>query len=373
MSHELRTPLHGILGMTELARRRIGDTKVVEWLDHAIRSSRSLAGIIDDVLDLARIEADRVGLDELAFTLRDVIAQVAAVGEYQARAKELAFAVEAPAPLLAATVVGDPLRVGQVLQNLVGNAIKFTHRGGVGVEVRGVGETERDLRVRFAVRDTGIGITPGDELRLFRPFEQADMTLTRRYGGTGLGLAISKRLVEAMGGAIGVSSERGAGSVFWFELPLRKGAPHAPDGDNAAPDSPEATLRRRHRGARVLVADDDPTSREVLDELLRDAGLAVALAEDGAAAVEMAAGGDYDLVMMDMRMPEMDGLRATRLIRALPRGRTVPIVATTANAHHDDRARCLAAGMNDHLAKPIEATRLYETLLHWLGPGRPRG
>jgi signal transduction histidine kinase/tetratricopeptide (TPR) repeat protein len=373
MSHELRTPLHGILGMTELARRRVGDAKVIEWLDHAIRASRSLAGIIDDVLDLARIEADRVGLEALEFTLRDVLVQVAAVGEYQAKAKGLTLAVETPSSALAASVVGDPLRLGQVLQNLVGNAIKFTHRGGVGVEVRIVDETERDLRVRFAVRDTGIGIAAGDEARLFRPFEQADMTLTRRYGGTGLGLAISKRLVEAMGGTIGVSSEYGTGSVFWFELPLRKPEPSPPDSGKAAPDSAEARLRRRHRGAKVLVTDDDPTSREVLDELLRDAGLAVALAEDGAAAVELAAAGDYDLILMDMRMPEMDGLRATQQIRALPRGRDVPIVATTANAYDDDRARCLAAGMNDHLAKPIEATRLYEKLLHWLGPGRPRG
>jgi CheY-like chemotaxis protein len=263
------------------------------------------------------------------------------------------------------TLLGDPTRLQQALLNYVGNAVKFTEQGRIILRVEVLGEDTETLMLRFAVEDTGIGIAPEVLPRLFATFEQADNTTTREYGGTGLGLAITRKLAQLMGGDAGVESAPGSGSTFWFTARLKKGgemaSPDQPDGTNA-----EALLRSDHAGARILVAEDEPVNREIIRVLLEDIGLVVDLAEDGLMAVDKARADDYDVILMDMQMPKLDGLEATRQIRHLPRHATTPILAATANAFNDDRARCLSAGMNDFLAKPINPESLYSILLRWL-------
>jgi hypothetical protein len=267
-------------------------------------------------------------------------------------------------------LLGDPLRIGQILFNLVGNAIKFTHQGGVTLCARSVGDTPEAVQVRFEVSDTGIGIAPEAQSRLFQSFEQADSSMTRKYGGTGLGLAISKRLVRLMGGEIGVESSPGQGSTFWFVVPLKKRAQ-----TTVAPAPISATLTAEQRlqaeyaGTRVLLAEDEPITQEVSRGLLEDVGLAVDVAEDGRQALELARRNRYALILMDMQMPVLNGIDATRAIRNLGAdslNRDTPILAMTANAFDEDRQVCLAAGMNDHIAKPVHPDRLYERLLAWL-------
>ena len=269
------------------------------------------------------------------------------------------------APLV---VVGNSLGFGKKRLTLTSNAIKFMSQGSVAVRVALGEETAEDVHVRFEVKDSGIGIAADDQERLFRPFEQADGSTTRTYGGTGLGLAISKHLAQLMDGDIGVASEPGAGSVFWCDVVLRKAGVRdrpkrvATDSGLAA----EEALRSRHRGRRVLLVDDDPLARDVAKALLEHAGLTVELAEDGLQAVELAGRNAYDLILMDIAMPKMDGLEATRIIRTLAGRAQLPIVALTANVFVEDKERCLAAGMNDHLAKPIVAASLFAKLLGWL-------
>ena len=367
MSHELRTPLNGILGLTNLARRRAADDRSREQLGKVEGASRHLLSIINDILDISRIEADRLTLERIDFTLESVVDNLVSLSEPRARAKGLALRVEIPAALRSQHFAGDPLRIGQVLLNLVGNAIKFTERGGVTVRAALEGPAGPGAVVRFEVADTGIGIEPQYRERLFTAFEQADSSLTRKYGGTGLGLAISRRLVELMGGEIGVESTSAAGSTFRFTVRLAAASGDVVrDGDAPQGGGAEEVLRSRFGGARVLLVEDEPVNREVSRELLAQAGLAVDEAEDGEQALELARHRPYALILMDMQMPRMNGLEATRLLRADPRFASVPILALTANAFDDDRAACLEAGMNDHLGKPIEPERLYGKVLEWL-------
>ena len=365
MSHELRTPLNGILGMTELARRLAAEPRQQRYLELVAGSSKHLLAVINDILDISRIEADRLVLQSTVFRLGGLLEEVRNMIESQARDKGLRFSVAIAPELEAFDLRGDALRLRQILLNLLGNAVRFTERGEVALRVDPAGQDERRERLRFEVRDTGVGVAEADQRRLFLPFEQVDGTLTRQHGGTGLGLAISRRLAEAMGGEIGVDSTPGFGSCFWFTAWLERvegaGATTADDARGS-----EAALRDRHAGLRVLLVEDEPVNREVAQALLEQAGLAVELAGDGEQAVEMARRHPYALVLMDMQMPRMGGIDATRAIRQLPGWQDTPIIAMTANAFEEDRRRCLEAGMNDHVGKPVDPERLYAVVDGWL-------
>ena len=373
MSHELRTPLNGIMGMTSLALHRASDAKLRQQLETVLQSSRHLLSVINDILDVSRIEASRLVVSQAPFRLAEVLNNLHALVCLHAAEKGLSLHFDLPEGLVRRYCLGDALRLGQVLINLVGNAIKFTRAGEVAVTARVVEEDARGLLLRWEVRDTGPGIAPADQARLFNPFEQVDNSLSRSFGGSGLGLAISKGLVQLMGGEIGVQSSLGAGSVFWFTVRLGTPDPHdvqaLKDAQAAdAPVDPLTLLRDGHAGARVLLAEDEPVSAEVMASLIEDAGLEVDLARDGGQAVQFARDRDYALIFMDMQMPEMNGLEATRAIRALPGHAATPILAMTANAYESDRQACLDAGMNDHFAKPVVPEALYRTLLAWLAP-----
>ncbi len=367
MSHELRTPMDGVLGMIELARRRISDPDGLDKLDKAKGSAQRLLGVLNDILDLSKIEAERLVLEDLPLQLGDTFDNVAQVLGPKAAEKGLALAIDLPADLARWHLRGDPLRLGQILINLAGNAIKFTDAGSVSLTVQALDETGDALRLRFAVRDTGIGIDDETQKRLFHSFEQADNSMTRKYGGTGLGLTISKRLVGMMEGEIGVESTPGRGSTFWFVVPLKKLDQAAvPPAPTFVGESAEVRLKADHAGTRILLAEDEPINQEVTRWLLEDVRLVVDLADDGQQAVTLARKNGYAMILMDMQMPVMNGVEATQAIRALPGYADVPILAMTANAFDEDRDTCLAAGMNDHIGKPVVSEKLYETLLKWL-------
>ncbi|MCM8610663.1 PAS domain S-box protein [Accumulibacter sp.] len=365
MSHEIRTPLNAILGMTYLARRRASDPKLRQQLDKIGAAADHLLGVVNDVLDLSKIEAGQFELDQSEFAIDEIVAPVLVLIGDGARAKGLALVSEVD-PLLG-RLRGDSLRLGQILINFAGNAVKFTDRGSITLRVQALEETASGWQVRFEVEDTGPGIEPMEQERLFRDFEQGDSSTTRQFGGTGLGLSINRRLVQLMGGTLGVRSQPGQGSTFWFVVPLDKchGMP-PPAADPLPEQSAEDALAQRHRGARLLLAEDNPINQEVTLGLLQEVGLLVDVAHDGAEAVDLARRTAYDLILMDVQMPVLDGLQATRSIRALAGREHVPILAMTANAFEEDRRRCLDAGMNDHVGKPVEPEVLFATILRWL-------
>jgi len=371
MSHELRTPINGVMGMIELARRRMADPIGLDHLAKAKTAADNLLGVLNDILDLSKIEAERMVLEDQPLQLADTIANLTGVLGHKAAEKGLLLATDLPADLLCQPLKGDSLRLGQILLNLIGNAIKFTLQGEVILRARTVEETSEAMQVRFEVSDTGIGIEADAQSRLFQSFEQADNSTTRKYGGTGLGLAICKRLVQLMGGQIGVDSTPGQGSTFWFVVPLNKREPGA---IQTAPSSVSLTAEQRlqteHAGKRVLLVEDEPISQEVARGLLEDVNLVVDIAADGQQALELARQNRYALILMDMQMPVLNGVEATQAIRADSLNRTTPILAMTANAFDEDRQACFDAGMNDHIAKPVDLDNLYETLLEWLARSR---
>jgi signal transduction histidine kinase/ActR/RegA family two-component response regulator len=371
MSHELRTPMNGIMGMLELARRRMTDPTGIAQLDKAKGAARHLLGLLNDVLDISKIEAERMALDDAPLRLEHVLADVTSLIGHEARRKGLTLHVDLPDHLARLPLTGDPVRLGQILLNLVGNAVKFTERGSVTVRSRMLADDCERVQLRFEIVDTGVGIEPDAQPRLFRAFEQADNSTTRKYGGTGLGLVISKRLVQLMGGDIGVDSSPGGGSKFWFTV--RLGRHHAVASSplaQAGRIKAEAELRRAHGGKRILVIEDEPIHQEVARCLLEDLGLCIDTANNGREAVVLAQRETYDLILMDMQLPIMNGLDATRAIRAESLNQSIPILAMTANAFSEDRQHCIEAGMNDHLAKPVDPERLYETILKWLTMSR---
>ena len=372
MSHELRTPMNGVMGMIELARRRMSDADGRDKLGKAKLSAERLLKVLNDILDISKIEAERIVLEDQPLQLADAVANLRTTLDDKASEKGLRFAVDLPPDLARIPLRGDALRLGQILLNLVGNAIKFTELGEVILRLRTVGETADALQVRFEVTDTGIGIEAEARARLFRSFEQADNSMTRKYGGTGLGLAICKRLVGLMGGDIDVASTPGAGSRFWFVVPLRKAEPGAVSpAPTLAALGAEQRLQSEYGGTRVLLADDEPMTQEVSRALLEALGFVVDVAEDGQQALEMARRSPYALILMDMQMPVLNGVDSTRAIRAESLNRDTPILGMTANAFAEDRQACLDAGMSVHLPKPVAPDMLYEMLLGWLEKRQP--
>ncbi|MCK6552362.1 ATP-binding protein, partial [Myxococcota bacterium] len=412
MSHEIRTPLNGVIGATELllaSPRAPREAGLIEIVKH---SADTLLSVVNDVLDFSKIEAGRLELELVPFVVRDAVLQVLELLSSNAKRKGLVLTTRLD-PSLDRAVVGDPVRVRQVLMNLVSNALKFTSQGEI--VIRGAASLEGGVdRVRLEVADTGVGIAPHVIPQLFQPFHQADGSTTRRYGGTGLGLAICKRLVESMGGTIGVDSVEGRGSTFWLVVPFTPGGdtdddalatiwsdtsdtlavtkpfydgpsqPFEPVGpapvrastiseeipvellsaaksSSTADASPMSPLARR-----VLVAEDNPVSRLVLARMLELLGYHPDLVSDGRQAIQAALHDRYACVLMDCQMPDVDGLEATRRIRALEAGRWhTPIIAITANARPEDRTHCLAAGMDDFVPKPLELARLRALLEQW--------
>jgi two-component system, sensor histidine kinase and response regulator len=368
MSHEIRTPMNAIIGLSHLLRRD-GVTPVqATRLDKIDNASQHLLAVINDVLDLSKFDAGRMQLESADFHLATVFEAVQSIIADAARHKGLVLEVDCGAVPI--WLRGDAMRLRQGLLNLAANAVKFTRHGKV--VLRGaVQQAQGDaVLVSFSVQDTGIGVSTAQQAQLFEAFVQGDAATTRQYGGTGLGLAITQRLARLMGGDAGFDSVAGVGSTFWFTARLGRGS-GVPPAAAAPAGAADAALRQRHAGARVLLAEDNEINREVAQALLENVGLAVDAAEDGLDALRLARGAAYDLVLMDLQMPEMGGLEAVRALRTLPGWQTTPILALTANTTQEDQRACATAGMNDFVAKPIAVPVLYAALLKWLDTARP--
>ncbi len=367
MSHEIRTPLNGIVGMTHILKRGNVTPVQAARLDKIDTAAEHLLATINDILDLSKIEAGKIVLEEAPLAIERLLGNVQSILGARAQDKGLALRIEAGS--FPPNLKGDATRLQQGLLNYVANAIKFTDTGSITLRALMLSEDAEAVDVRFEVEDTGIGIAAETLSRLFTAFEQADNSTTRQYGGTGLGLTITRRLAELMGGGAGVESTPGVGSTFWFTVRLTKSttavATTLPATMNA-----DQIIRQRHRGRRVLVVDDDALNLEVAKFLLEDIGLVIDTAEDGVRALAAAKETNYSVILMDMQMPNLDGVKATQQIRLFPGARATPILAMTANAFAEDRAKCLEAGMNDFIAKPFHPDAFYAILLKWLDKGR---
>jgi len=364
MSHEIRTPLNAIVGMAHLMRRGDVTSQQAQYLDKIDAAGWHLLGIINNILDLAKIEADKVVPETKDFLLADLLQGITAVIGDSVRAKGLSLHIDIAG--IPQALNGDPTRLRQALMNYLSNAVKFTERGSIRLNGRLIEETDEGYLVRFEIIDTGIGIAPAQGQRLFEAFEQVDSSTTRKYGGTGLGLAITRRIAQLLGGEVGVESEPGQGSTFWLTVRLGRGKVGSAVAGHQTEQMAEAVLMRDFHGTRILLVEDDPINQEVTLILLRKAGLEPDLAENGRKAVQLAALHDYPLILMDVQMPQMDGLQATRAIRAMPGRSDTPILGTTANAFDEHRRECLTAGMSDFIAKPVAPAVLYSTVLQWL-------
>jgi PAS domain S-box-containing protein len=367
MSHEIRTPMNGVLGMLNLLKDTPLTDEQRDLLQTAETSAQHLLEILNDILNLAKIEAGQMKLERTPTDLKRLVRETCEMVRPQARLKGILLREELPTDELYA--LADPTRLRQILLNLLSNAVKFTERGEVVARlIKRNASAETELALRFEVQDTGIGIPPDKQQQIFEPFRQADGSTTRKYGGTGLGLAISKKLVELMGGRMGVVSQVGEGSTFWFEVSL-------PACDAPAHVRLEQQLRAAEQtpltGLRVLVAEDNFVNQKVIRRTLEKWGIEAQIANNGREVLEWLSREPFHLVLMDCQMPEMDGYEATRRIRAYeqPRGLHMPIIALTANALEGDREKCLECGMDDYLTKPVNPDQLWEKLTQW---GMPR-
>jgi PAS domain S-box-containing protein len=360
MSHEIRTPLNAIIGMSHLIRHDGLTERQSKQLSKLEAAGDHLLETINAVLDLSKIEVGKFTLEVGPISIENVVSNIESIVGERARNNGLKFNTQVPRFNFG--LRGDSTRLQQALLNYVGNAIKFTETGSVTVSVECLEETDHDALVRFSVTDTGIGITAEALDRLFLCFEQADNSTTRKYGGTGLGLAITRQLARLMGGDAGAESNLGTGSTFWFTANLPKVSQQAVV-EVVLSEPAENVLRRDYAGTRVLLVEDEPINQEVTTFMLEEVGLTVDVAEDGIEAVERARRGKYQLILMDMQMPRLDGLDATRRIRVIPGYANLSIIAMTANAFAEDRERCMEAGMSDFITKPLPAPELYKALL----------
>ena len=362
MSHEIRTPMNSVIGMARLALSRETDARQIDYLEKILMSGEHLLGIIDDILDFSKIEAGKLQIECADFDLRALLGNLRGLMADKAAAKGLGFVVEMD-PALPERVQGDPLRLRQILLNFADNAIKFTSRGEVRVNARRVNEGEAGCVAAFEVSDTGIGMSPVEMAMLFRPFQQTDGSVTRKYGGTGLGLSICKRIVELMGGTVGVESEPGRGTKFWFRVRLDEGSQ---DDAPAERWGDRRDVQAEIRNARILLAENNAFNQQVAREFLEIAGCVVNVANNGVEVLELLGAEHFDCILMDVQMPLMDGLEATRRIRAIATFATLPIIAVTANALEEEQQRCMEAGMNDFITKPVRPELLYNMLAKWL-------
>nr|WP_272905120.1 response regulator [Pseudomonas petrae] len=361
MSHELRTPMNGVLGMLQLMETTKMTDEQAEYAALAMESTEHLLRVISDILDFSRFERDALELESISFNLADLISTSVQAFTHNAQQRGLALELDLPRSMEALQVKGDPTRIRQILVNLIGNALKFTEFGSVRVEAGFTLADPHHVLFTCAVRDSGVGISPDLLESMFDAFQQADNSISRRYGGTGLGLPIARNLAERMGGSLQAQSREGLGSVFQLQISLQRvQQPVIEPASGAVDELPQS------RNACVLLVEDNPVNRTVVEAMLRSLGLQVSVAADGAEAVNMASLESFALILMDCRLPVMDGYEATRRIRLLPGLATLPIIALTANAQHGDRDICLQAGMNDYLAKPFKRTDLQQVLQRWL-------